>query len=92
MCGCPRISTWENGSNYDNVGANGGDKIMKRSERADRRCTQHSETVEHLVAGCTKLAKSEYLTRHNRALMILAVASAKQHELVDQEAVWYEQR
>ena len=30
-----------------------------------RICTQHSETVEHLVAGCTKLAKSEYLTRHN---------------------------
>ena len=36
--------------------------------------TQYSETVEHLVAGCSKLAKSEYLTRHNRALMILAVA------------------
>ena len=43
--------------------------------------TQHSETVEHLVAGCTKLANSEYLTRHNRALMILAVAGVKQQEL-----------
>ena len=50
-----------------------------------RICTQHSETVEHLVAGCTKLAKSEYLTRHNQALMILAVA--KQQELVGQEAI-----
>ena len=39
-----------------------------------RLSTQHSERVEHLVAGCTKLANSEYLTRHNRALMILAVA------------------
>ena len=46
-----------------------------------RICTQHSETVEHLVAGCTKLANSEYLTRHNRALMILAVAGVKQQEL-----------
>ena len=27
----------ENGSDYDNVAANGGDKIMERSERADRR-------------------------------------------------------
>ena len=27
---------WENGNNYDNVGANGGDKIIERSERADR--------------------------------------------------------
>ena len=57
-----------------------------------RICTQHSETVEHLVAGCTKLAKSEYLTRNNRVLMILAVAWAKQQELVGQEAIWFEQR
>ena len=28
-------------------------------------CFQHSETVEHLVAGCQKLANSEYLSRHN---------------------------
>ena len=55
-------------------------------------CIQHSETVEHLVAGCTKLAKSEYLTKHNQALMILAVAWAKQQELVSQEAIWYKQR
>ena len=55
-------------------------------------CTQHSETVEHVVAGCTKLAKNEYLTRHNQALMILAVASAKQQELMGQEAIWYEER
>ena len=55
-----------------------------------RICNQDSETVEHLVAGCTKLAKSEYLTRHNQALMILAVAWAKQQELVGQEATWYE--
>ena len=54
-----------------------------------RICNQHFETVEHLVAGCTKLANSEYLTRHNRALMILAVAWAKQQELMDQEAIWY---
>ena len=52
--------------------------------------TQHSETVEHLVAECTKLANSEYLTRHNWALMILAVAWAKQQEVVSQKAIWYE--
>ena len=48
-------------------------------------CNQHSETVEHLVAGCTKLANSKYLTRNNRALMILAVAWAKQQKLMDQK-------
>ena len=57
-----------------------------------RICTQHSETVEHLVAGCTKLANSEYLTRHNRVLMILSVAWAKQQKLVGREAICYEQR
>ena len=44
--------------------------------------TQHSETVEHLVVGCTKLANIEYLTSHNRELIILPVAWAKQQELV----------
>ena len=34
-------------------------------------CTQHSETVEHLVPGCTK---SEHLTRHNQRLTILALS------------------
>ena len=32
----PEFQPWENGSDYDNVGANGGDKFMERSERADR--------------------------------------------------------
>ena len=57
-------------------------------ESSYRICPQHSETVEHLVAGQAKLANSENLTRHNRALMILAVAWAKQQELVGQEAIW----
>ena len=32
----PESQPWENSSNYDNVGANGGDKIMERSKRGDR--------------------------------------------------------
>ena len=27
---------WENGSDYDNAGVNGRDKIMEKSERVDR--------------------------------------------------------
>ena len=38
-----------------------------------RICRNFSEIVKHLVAGCTKLANSEYLNRHNQALMVLAV-------------------
>ena len=57
-----------------------------------RICTQHSETVEHVTARCTKPANCEYLTRPNREMMILAVAWAKQQELVGQGAIWFEQR
>ena len=38
--------------------------------------------MEHIVAGCKVLANSEYLTRHNRALMIMAVNWAKEYELI----------
>ena len=48
--------------------------------------------VEHLVAGCRVLANSKYLTRHNRALMILAVAWAKEYELIGEDTVWYKER
>ena len=57
-----------------------------------RICNQHSETVEHLVDGSTKLANSEYITKHNKALMIIAVAWAKQQELMDREAICYQQK
>ena len=93
----PESQPWEKGSDYDIVGANGGDKSWKEArgltdDGSCRICTQHSEKVEHLVAACTKLANSEYLTRHNQAVTIFAVAWAKQQELVGQEAIWYEQR
>ena len=54
-----------------------------------RICFSHGETVKHLVAGCRVLANSEYLIRHNRALMILAVAWAKENELIGEDTVWY---
>ena len=47
----------------------------------------HGEIVEHLVAGCRVLVNSEYLTRNNRALMILAVAWAKEYELLGEDTV-----
>ena len=47
-----------------------------------RICFSQGETVEYLVAGCRVLANSEYLTKHNCALMILAVVQAKENELI----------
>ena len=57
-----------------------------------RVCYERDETIEHLVAGCKVLANNEYLLRHNRALMIMAVAWAKEFELVNKDTVWYNER
>ena len=57
-----------------------------------RVCYERDETIEHLVAGCKVLANNEYLLRHNRALMIMAVAWVKEYELVSKDTVWYNER
>ena len=57
-----------------------------------RICFEQTETVKHLVAGCKVSANGEYLSRHNRALMISAIVWAKEHDLVGQDAVWYKER
>ena len=46
-----------------------------------RVCYKETEPVEHLLVGCKVLANAEYLARHNRALMILAITWAKEHKL-----------
>ena len=44
------------------------------------------------MAGCKVLANTEYLTRHNTTMMIMAVAYAKEHELIRMDMIWYEER
>ena len=50
-----------------------------------RLCGPQRETIEHLLAGCKVLANSGYLTRHNRALMILAISWTKEFNLVEKD-------
>ena len=57
-----------------------------------RVCHERDETIEYLVAGCKVLANSEYLSRHNRVLMIMAVAWAKEYELVGGDMIWYKEQ
>ena len=57
-----------------------------------RLCGQQRETVELLLAGCKVLANSEYLTRHNRALIILAISWANEFNLVEKDMKWYKQK
>ena len=55
-----------------------------------RLCGKYKESVDHLLAGCEKLAGSAYLKRHNNALMVLAVEWAKKNGLLDRDVKWYE--
>ena len=61
-------------------------------DRRPRVCHERDKTIEHLVAGCKVLENSEHLPRHNRGLMIMAVAWAKECELVGGDMVWYKER
>ena len=56
-----------------------------------RLCCEFSETVEHLVAGCKTIANHENLLQHNRALMVMAIAWAKEYRLVRKETKWYKE-
>ena len=61
----------------------------------DGRCIvwhERDETIEHVVAGCKVLANSEYFSKHNRALIIMAVTWAKEYKLVSGDMVWYKER
>ena len=56
-------------------------------DRRCRVCHKRDESIEHLVAGCKVLGNSNYLSRHNRAIMIMAVAWPKEYELADGDMV-----
>ena len=46
----------------------------------------------HILSGCKVLAGSDYLKRHNNALMVLIVEWAKQESLLPSDSVWYKQK
>ena len=47
--------------------------------------------MKHLVAGVKVQANSEYLQRHNRALMVTAVTWVKEYKLVGSDVVQYKE-
>ena len=57
-----------------------------------RLCKEQQETVQHLLAGCKMSGSSEYLARHNRALMVKAAAWAKEQNLSNQNVKWYQRK
>ena len=59
------------------------------SEDCCRLCGEYRETVQHLLAGCQKLAGFEYVRRHNNALKILAVQWCNKNRLLPEGTKWY---
>ena len=50
------------------------------------------EADDHLLAGCKVLADKECLHRHNKALMVIAIEWDKKYQLVNEKAVWYNEK
>ena len=46
-----------------------------------RLCSQHEETVDHIVSGCEVLAKTEYISRHSNAAAYLHWNICKDHDI-----------
>ena len=54
-------------------------------------CSQYEETVDHIASGCEVLAKTEYISRHDRAAAYLHWNICQDHniEVIDK---WYEHK
>ena len=58
-------------------------------ESKRRMCSQHEETVDHIVSGCEVLAKTEYISRHNNAAAYLHWSICKDHD-IEMTDKWYQ--
>ena len=54
-----------------------------------RRCGKEAETLPHVLSGCSTLAQSKYLDRHNAALKRLFFDKYKDLNLVESVPPWY---
>ena len=54
-----------------------------------RLCGNEAETLPHILSGCSTLAQSKYLDRHNAALKILFFEKCEDLKLVESVPPWY---
>ena len=54
-----------------------------------RLCGKGTESMAHVIAGCSALAQSKYLERHNAALKVLYFELLRDLKLVDEVPPWY---
>ena len=56
-----------------------------------RMCTKELESVSDILAGCSALAQTKYMSRHNSALKILFFEILRECGLIDKIPPWYSQ-
>ena len=54
-----------------------------------RLCGKVAESVAHVLAGCSSLAQTKYLYRHNAALKILFFELLRENGLIEEVPPWY---
>lgn len=54
-----------------------------------RKCNQKSETIQHITSGCTYLANSDYLYRHNQVCNIVHQKLANKYGLINTYTPYY---
>ena len=54
-----------------------------------RMCGEKSECLAHVLAGCSVLAQTKYLSRHNAALKIPFFEMLKDMDLIESNPRWY---
>ena len=54
-----------------------------------RLCGKGTESMAHVIAGCSALARSKYLERHNAALKMLYFELLRELKLVEEVPPWY---
>ena len=54
-----------------------------------RMCGKAQESVAHVLSGCSVLAQTKYLSRHNAALKILFSELLKSYQLIKAIPPWY---
>ncbi|KAF2886553.1 hypothetical protein ILUMI_19620 [Ignelater luminosus] len=54
-----------------------------------RVCNQQQETIEHIIAGCSILASTDYIRRHDNVAKIVHQHPALHHNLIESKVPYY---
>ena len=63
----------------------------QKVESKCRMCSQYEETVDHILSGCEVLAKTEYISRHDKAAAYLHWNICQDHD-IEVTDKWYEHK